>query len=391
MKFTSALIVIGLLGALPVRAVYAPIPEQEQGKDLTVTLAGGISYDSNIFGGATDAINSMVYSLAPKVVYNASLTDQTFFSGSYALTLDDIDRRPGTKLLDSHDLMLRVAHAFSKETVLDVSNDLMLSRNPQSLLNGVPLNSDQSFRRDQLDLHFTTPLTPKIGSEVKARLADTKYRNATLGRMLDRVENLYGFAGNYAILPELKAVSEYRHQDVYYWTQGETKNKHSDYLMAGFDYEAARKLTLSTRVGAEWRRRAGAASATAPYAEVSGRYEYAERSFLTGGYAYTFDESSDPSRFTDQKVNRFFVNVEHALTALIVASASVDIEPAVLQGRLGQPNLSETANRFGLALTYVPTKNWAISASYDLDRTRSDDPTRGMERHRAGLSTSYTF
>jgi len=33
--------------------VYAPIPEQELGKDLIFTFSLGASYDSNVFGGAT--------------------------------------------------------------------------------------------------------------------------------------------------------------------------------------------------------------------------------------------------------------------------------------------------------------------------------------------------
>ena len=53
--------------------------------------------------------------------------------------------------------------------------------------------------------------------------------------------------------------------------------------------------------------------------------------------------------------------------------------------------LSETATRIGGALTYVPTKNWAISASYDFDHVKSDDPARSVDRHRVGISASYTF
>jgi hypothetical protein len=391
MKFTYALIVGGLVMSLPARAVYAPIPEQEQGKDLTITVKGGISYDSNIFGGATDAISSRVWSIAPTIAYNASLTDQTFFSATYGLTLDEFERRPGTKLLDSHDLTLRAAHAFTKSSVLDLTDTFMVTRNPESLLNGVALNSDQSFLRNQFDAHFSLPLTPKIGSEVKARSTYTKYRTATLGRLLDRTENLYGLAGNYAVLPEVKVVGEYRHQDVYYRKLGELKNKNSDYLMAGVDYEAAKKVTLSTRLGAEWRNRSSEPNATAPFAEASVKYDYAERSFATAGYAYSFDESSDPSRFTDQKVHRLFLNVEHAVTALIVASASIDYEPAVLQGRFGQPNIDETATRTGVAVSYLPTKNWSLTASYDYDNTRSDDPARNVIRHRTGVSASYRF
>jgi hypothetical protein len=394
MKFTYALIVCGLVAALPVRAVYAPIPEQDQGKDLTISVSGGISYDSNIFGGATDPISSTVFEFSPQIAYNVSLTDQTFVSASYTLTLDDITNRPGDKLLDSHTLNLRAAHAFTKETVLDLNNTVMLARNPQSLLNGVPLNTDQSFAREQFDGHLTAPLSPKASIDIKARSAYTKYRNSVLGRMLDRVENLYGVAGDYAVLPEVKAVAEYRHQDVYYMKEGvESKNKQSDYVMGGFDYAVAKKLTVSGRLGAEWRRRVHQNDATAPFVEFSGRYDYAEKSFITGGYGYSFDEASDPTRFFDEKVARYFVNVEHALTPLIVASLSADIEPAELQGRpdAGQRNINETARRFGAALTYLLRKNWSISLTYDRDSVSSEDPSRATNRDRYGVTATYTF
>ena len=77
-----------LLAAVSARAVYAPIPDQEQGKDLTFTFAVGLSHDSNIFGSATGEISSMIYEFSPKVAYNASLTDQTFMSLGYQLILD---------------------------------------------------------------------------------------------------------------------------------------------------------------------------------------------------------------------------------------------------------------------------------------------------------------
>ena len=48
-------------------------------------------------------------------------------------------------------------------------------------------------------------------------------------------ENLYGIDGEYAILPELKGVAEYRHQDVFYRKLGEAKNKASDFVMGGAD------------------------------------------------------------------------------------------------------------------------------------------------------------
>lgn len=380
-------------------AAYAPIPEQEQGKDLTFSIRAGISHDSNLFGAPQNEVSTMVFTAAPRVIYNRSLTDQTFFSGSYGLTLDHFDDRPGDKTLDSHDASLRVAHAFTKTTTLDVTDFFSVVRNPESLLAGVAstlpggvLNPDQSFTRNQLDGRLDTMLAPKIGLVAKARTTLYDYRNRALGRNLDRTENLYGLSASYAILPEVKGVAEYRHQDVFYKKQGrELKNKRSDYLMAGADYFVAKKMSLSGRVGAEWRNRVAGDDETAPYVELSGRYSYTESSFFVAGYAYTFEETSDVTRFNDSKIHRLFANVQHSITPLIVASGSFSYEPSQLQGRRPQKDIDEDTLRCGAALNYLPTKNWVLTASYDHDRVWSGINAREMKRERVGVFAAYTF
>src|SRR5580698_1060392 len=83
------------------RAVYAPIPEEEQGKDFSLSLMSGISYNSNIFGAASGAVGSFDFMVSPKIVFNSSLTDQTFFSATVQPTLDYLPNRPGEKALYS--------------------------------------------------------------------------------------------------------------------------------------------------------------------------------------------------------------------------------------------------------------------------------------------------
>ncbi len=100
---------------------------------------------------------------------------------------------------------------------------------------------------------------------------------------------------------------------------------------------------------------------------------------------------SDVVTYTDEKVNQFFLNVQHALSALVIASASLDYEPSVLQGRRGFANADEDTTRLGLALTYLPTKNWALTASYDYDRVSSDVKSREFTRNRTGVSATYSF
>lgn len=90
-------LVLALLIAVgPARAAYAPVPETEEGKDLVFKVRASAGHDSNLFGAAEGAIATAVYTLAPGVTWNRSVTDQTFVSAAYGLTLDRFDRRPGT-------------------------------------------------------------------------------------------------------------------------------------------------------------------------------------------------------------------------------------------------------------------------------------------------------
>ncbi|HTZ19637.1 MAG TPA: outer membrane beta-barrel protein [Opitutaceae bacterium] len=397
MNYARLSLLSGLMLYLPLWAGYAPIPEQEQGKAWSVSLRTSAVHDSNIFGAPSKEISSEVYSASPKIAFNASVTDQTFVTASYQPTLDYFTDRPGSQSLFSHEVLGRVAHAFSPTTTLDLMDYFQISKNPESLLPGVAgsnptlLNTDQSFQRNQFDASYSTKVTAKTGTTVKMRSTVYRFDNATLGQSLDRTENLYGFAGSYDVLPETKGVAEYRYETIDYRSAGANKDKTSNFLLGGVDYKAAEKLTASARLGVEWRHRDGERSQTAPSAELSLKYDYAQQSFLTAGYAYTLDESSDVANYTDTKVNRFFLNLQHALTPLIVASGSVDYEPSVLQGRRGINNANETTLRFGAALSYLPTKNWTLSATYDYDRVTSDVAAREMGRGRMGVSAAYAF
>jgi hypothetical protein len=391
MNFTRLLMASSLLTAIPAWAVYAPIPEQDQGKEFTVNLRAGVYHDSNIFGAPSGEISSMVYEFAPKVAFNASVSDQTFVSASYKLTYDHFDNRPGEKSLDSHEFEARLDQAFSPVTALHIIDTYNIDRNPQSLLSGVTINSDQSYKRNVLGARYLTNLTPRVGAMAKVMFVNYSYDDNTLAFQLDHDENLYALAVSFDTRPDLKAVAEYRHTDILYAHLGGQKNKHSDFLLGGFDYAVAKTVTASARLGYEWRRRDGQANANDPYVELDVKYNYAEQSFVSAGYVFTFEENSDQLRFTDTRVNRLYLSVQHAITALIVASGSLAYEPSTLQGRSGLPNANETTTRLGLALTYIPVHNWQVTASFDYDSIDSDVPQRGQNRERTGLSANYAF
>ncbi len=391
MKFLRLFFICALAASHLARAVYAPVPEQDQGKAWSFELGYGMTHDSNIFGTSSGAISSTVFKFAPKISFNASVTDQTFISASYGLNLDYFTNRPGDKTLDSHTLMGRVAHEFTQATNIDLTDSFSIQKNPESALNGLSVNADQSFKNNEFDGSFATDLNAKVGLNFKVRSVIFLYDSAKLGTSLDRTENLYGVSSDYAILPELKGVGEFRHQTINYHYVGDTKDKTSNFLLGGVDYSLAKKVTATGRLGFEWRHRDSERSATSPYAEITTKYDYAKGSYVTGGYIYTLEESSNTVLYTDTQVNRFFVNVQHAVTALIAASGSIDYEPSQLQGRRGTADVHETTTRFGVALSYLPTKNWTVSVSYDYDNVSSGDASRIQTRNREGLTAKYSF
>ena len=383
-----------LLGvaATTARAVYAPIPPAEQGKTLLVTVGAAAYHDSNIFGARTDEIDSMVYSLTPSVRLQANPTPQTYVSAGYDLTLDYFDDRPGDDLVDSHRLRGRVAHTFSERTTLDVADLFLLSANPEALLAGVPVNRDQSFKLNQFDVRAATAVSRRTAITGKYRHTLLRYDDDGLAESLDRDEQLFGLGATYDFLPEVKGVAEYRYLDIAYRTAGAVKDKQSHFLLAGLDYDASARLTLGGRLGVEDRSRDGGDDTTAPFVELTARYTYAAGSFVSGGYIYTLEEPSDTFAYTDTRVNRFFVNVQHALGARLTASAGVTYDPAELQGRAGfAPDRDETTLRAGAALTWQPVHNLALSATIDRDDVDSDDPGRGYERTRVGVAARVAF
>lgn len=392
MKTLRAFAAFAFIAAVPARAVYAPIPEMAQGRAVTVTLAAGAHHDSNIFAASADEIESMVYRIAPSIDISRSLTDQTFFSAGYALSVDYVEDRPENQDLISHLVRARLAHAFSPRTTIDISDTYQVARNPESLLAGVPLNADQSFKSNQFDGRLTTAVSDRLGFTFKGRTIDFAYDNPVLAANLDRREILLGASVDLQALPTTHLLGEYRYQTVDYENAGQVKDKQSHFLLAGVDYAAGPKLSISGRAGMEFREREGAPDEDTPYAEISARYAYGELSYVSGGYLLTFEEASNVALYTDTHVNRFFVNLQHAVTPRLVGSALLNYEPSTLQGRPGaSPDRDETTTRLGVALTYVGVRNWSVSATLDLDRVDSDDLTRDHDRTRIGVTARYVF
>jgi hypothetical protein len=277
---------------------------------------------------------------------------------------------------------------------LDLSDTYQIAKNPESLLPGLAtvVNTDQSYRRNQLDARYSAGLTKRTGLAFKGRSTRYDYENSDLGRSLNHDEYLAGLALNHAVLPELQTVLEYRHLIISYDSAGDTKDKRSDFLLIGADRVMNARLALSSRLGLERRRRSGGGNDTLPYAELGLKFDYSQGSYVSFGYGYSVEETSNIEVYSDMSVNRFFVNMQQVIVPKIVATGSVTWEPSQLHGRQNvHADMNETNTRLGLALIYRPGRVWSVSATFDYDRINSGDPSRQLKRARSGLNAKYVF
>jgi hypothetical protein len=388
-----SLVFLSLGGGAGLRAVYAPIPEVEQGKMLTFYVSGRVYHDSNIFGAPQNELSSMVYELQPSAVFNMSASQQTFLTASYQLTLDHFEDRPGDRTIASHSVSARAAHTFSPRLEGEVSEVFQMVKNPASLLPGVAtvLNTDQSYNFNQLDARLRFTWTKRTGVNLKLRAVDFAYKTGAIARSIDHADYLAGIEVTRAVREDLQAVAEYRHQLIRYDHDGWRKDKDSDYLLAGGDYALGKNRALTGRLGGEWIRRRGGNDSLVPYAELAYKRDYRAGSYLSAGYAFSVTESSNLDLYSDAYTHRFFVNIQHALTPKLTASGSLDFEPGRLNGRGGAGDCDETIVRAGLALTRVLSRHWTISATVDYDNVDSGNPTRELERLRAGAGARCVF
>ena len=173
---------------------------------------------------------------------------------------------------------------------------------------------------------------------------------------------------------------EFRREDVNYRTAGANKDKHTNFLIGGVDYSVAKQVTATGRLGYQWRHRDLERSSDAPYAEFSAKFDYAQGSYFSAGYVYTFEETTNVDVYTDTKVNRLFLNLQHSLTPLIVASGSLTYEPSVLQGRRGVANADETTTRLGLAPAAHRQRGLAGAPLHGRDRCSRTSPWSSARR-----------
>ena len=153
--------------------------------------------------------------------------------------------------------------------------------------------------------------------------------------------------------------------------------------MAGFDYKPGPKLTASLRVGGEYTRRDGLSDETTPYVEFAAKYDYAQGVVHQRGLHVRPRGDIQPGavlrREDEPDVREPPARLHRLRRRLGVRAVRARRRSSAGPGRRTSRRTRPTP---GLALTYLPNKNWTVTASYDYDFVDSGISSRGMNRSR---------
>lgn len=390
-----------LAAASPLLGVYAPIPDIEKGLPLIIDLEGGVIYDSNIFGLDSDEQDSFVYTVAPRVRLNSSLTPQSFLTAAYRLESLYFSDRPGDDTLFNHSLFGRLSHSFSERASLRIDGNLLFIESPRSALNiGDPLleeelQQDQSFVSNQLSLALPYQLSQRLRVEPGAGAYFVNFEQAALARVLDYVEYNGYLEGAYQLSRTTQFATEIRFKSIEYDFADEVKGSETFYYLVGLDYALEEVTSVSVRTGLEDRNRNGADGLTRFYGQLAFHHYFTRNSFVNLAAEYAVQEVQATQSFYDKSGPSFIVNVQYDPSGagqfyftgnLIYSRFTLHARPEFVAG-----NVMDDELRAGLAAVWTYRNRWSLIASYDFDFTDSELDIRDEERHRIGVSLRYTF
>lgn len=404
-KAALALASITLLPAV-VQAVYAPIPAIEQQNPFTVTLQGGVGYDSNVLSTADKTIGGVnyaatdaaYYTVSPTFKYNGQVlgfaSEQSLLGFSYTPEFFQYTDRGvgGDKSLLNHRLSGSVDHAFSENVRLRMDDQFQYIQNPATALSGAPgagNYQNQGYTLNVFNARLSYDVDARNAVVGKYRNTNYEYSKQPFANGLDRNEQLAGVEYRYKNAADSAIVAEYRIQFVNY-NKAVGADSSSNFFLVGYDHEVNTKLSYQSRAGVELRDHDTYGNSTNPYAELSAVYEYGTASSLSGGvYARTAESNSIGTNLNQDSVG-IFLNLTHAFTGTLTGSANVGYDFSNLEDNV-VADIEEDTFRAGLGLTWAFAERWDAMVTYDYDNVSSDSAVREYDRHRVLLSTRYTF
>lgn len=390
------------LGVSTLHAQYAPgLSSIERAKPWTVSAALRGFYNDNWLtlpnGLARDSFG---LDFSPSFSINHS-TESTLVSGSYVYDLKHYDDQGHND--QSHQLNLKLDHAFSERYKIALSDSFVVGQEPEVL---TPTVASTPLRLNGNNIHnagvidFLAELTQKLGVEFNYANDYYSYDNKSFSATLDRIEQSVGPDLRWKFSPKTTGILGYRfgYNDYTGADASSIRNFRSHAVTVGVDHQFSEKLTGSVRVGPKFYDYYNAdKDTTNPYADASLNYTYLPGSWVQVGVRHDANATDVLGIGTlagnpvlDQQSTTPYASVTHKITPKLTGGAMVQYQISEFNG--GSLNgSSEDYLTLSVNLSYQFTPYISAETGYNFNNLSTDVADRGYHQNIGYLGVRVTY
>src|SRR2546430_11608730 len=411
---------LAALGATGLQAAYAPgLSPMEKSKPWTISaLVRGFYDDNPTDSGRGQKQDSWGMEVSPSLAVNLAL-DQTLIGFNYVYDLRFYEARPKNDADHTHQVTLKVNHAFNERYKLDLNDSFNYAEEPElNAIAATTLRTQQPYLHNDARLAFNAELTPILGLEAayENNIWDFNQRGpGSLSALLDRVEHLGSVTARWQAMPNTVGLLGYRYEIVDHTskdsiaqndpvlspiTDPARRDTTSHYVWVGADQNFSSQLTAHVEVGAQFqdypnRLPVDPDSTVSPYVAANATWNYNPGSYLRIGLTHKrnpTDVAFQPISSTptlDQESTGVYGTVNHRITPKTTASLLGQFQHSTFKGGIDDGKV-ELLGTVGVNLSYQVNSFVSADAGYNYDRLDSEIG-RSYTRNRLyfGLRATY--
>jgi len=365
------------------------------------------------------------FDVSPSVAVNLK-REQTTFGLSYLYTFRYFIDRERPRDDNSHQVNLKLSHAFNERFTVDVKDSFVVAQEPSiidpTISTTLPARSEGNNVRNYgvVQLNATIVENFSVTGGYSNAIYDYEEDATRIGgaagsrsAVLDRMEHLFFVDGNYQVLPKTTVslgyefgINDFTSSDPLIdrgptlpaWT-GSVRDNRSHFVTVGIKQHLNPQIDVSAKVGVQFTQYDNQQlfqDETSPYAEGSARWGYMEGSSLQVGVRHqrlaTDVRLINGFAIADQEATTIWASVNQAITSKITAIVMGQYQRSNYGGSTpGAPDALDNIFFVGATLAYQFNPHIAAEAGYTFDRLDSDLAFRSYSRNRVFIGTRLNY
>jgi hypothetical protein len=373
------------------------------------------------------------FDVSPSAAINLK-REQTTFGLSYLYTMRYYIDREDDNIDHTHQVNLKLSHAFNERFSLDVKDSFVIAQEPSiidpTITTTLPARAEGSNFRNFGSIQFNAAVVENFSVDAGYRnsiydyeqdAADVRRAGNPTGygsrsAVLDRMEHLFFIDGNYQVLPKTTVslgyqfgINDYTSEDPLFQSNGliyngSARDSRSHFATVGVKQHLNPQLDVSVRGGIQYTTYDNELlfdDKVSPYAEASLRWGYMEGSSLQVGARHQriatdvrlVNTGTAVIPIADQQATTVWVSLNQAITGKLSAIVMGQYQYSTYgDSSIADPgDVVDQIFFAGATLAYQFNPHISAEAGYTFDRVDSDDSLRSYTRNRVYIGTRLSY